>query len=138
MAPAHSSHHRSAPVHNAPVPPSAPAPRAPQGDSLRGLDPVPVVIPWGNPDRLLADLVEVAVWTSADGSWQEHASFLLGTSDGRWHHVPFAEPAATTLIAALCALPGFDKDLLLDLLGQRTRRVLTLWTHPQHPSRVGG
>ena len=135
MATAHVSHRRSASLHNAPGPPR-PAPRAPRGDSLRGLDPIPVVIPWRNRDRLLADLVEVAVWTSADGSWQEHTSFLLRTTDGRWHQVPFAEPTATRLIAALCALPGFDRDLLLDLLGQRTRQVLTLWRHPEHPARA--
>ena len=137
MTTARFSQSRSAPAHNAPGTPPAPAPRAPLGDSVRGLDPVPVVIPFADPDRLLADLVEVAVWTSADGSWQEHASFLLGTTDGRWRHVPFADPTASGLIAAVCALPGFDSDLLLDLLSQRTRRVLTLWRLPGHPGRVG-
>ena len=79
---------------------------------------------------LVAELVEVAVWTAEGGAWQEHASFLLSTRDRGWHPIGFADPATTELVPQLCALPGFDTELLLELIGGHTRRVHTLWRHP--------
>ncbi|HEX4251849.1 MAG TPA: hypothetical protein VH008_28585 [Pseudonocardia sp.] len=72
-------------------------------------------------------MVEVAVWTSQDGAWQEHASLLVSTGDGHWDAVGFSEPAAAVLIPKLCALPGFNADLLLELLGSHEQRVVVLW-----------
>ena len=79
---------------------------------------------------VLDNLVEVAAWTSADGQLQEHASFLLRTVDGQWTAVEFADPAATELVAHLGGLAGFDGRLLFELLGSRSRRIVTLWRHP--------
>jgi hypothetical protein len=91
----------------------------------------------GGVERLIAELVEVAVWTSQDGEWQEHATLLLGTGDGHWDAVGFSEPAAAVLIPKLCELPGFNVDLLLELIGSRERRVVALWR--RIPDRaVGG
>jgi len=81
-------------------------------------------------DVVCADLVEVAVWTSQDGGWQEHASFLLGTSEGRWHVIGFSEPVVSELIPRLQELPGFDSRLLLDLIGSRTEMVTVVWKKP--------
>jgi hypothetical protein len=78
-------------------------------------------------DLLVAELVEVAVWTSQDGAWQEHATLLLGARDGHWDAVGFSEPAAAVLIPKLCELPGFKVDLLLELIGSREQRVVALW-----------
>ncbi|HEY2205203.1 MAG TPA: hypothetical protein VGH99_12100 [Pseudonocardia sp.] len=111
-------------LHLHPTEPAAavtPAPRAP-------LD--------GENDAPPADLAEVAVWTSDDGAWQEHATFLLLGFDGSWRSVAFADPAATELVPRLRRLPGFDGDLLLDLLNRRYgRRIVTLWRHPAAPPR---
>jgi hypothetical protein len=115
----------------------APAPRAPHaplnavlGRALRrrGRDTtVTEVTEFG---ELFADLAEVAVWTSGDGAWQEHATFLLRSVDGRWRGVGFSEPAAAPLVRWLRELPGFDADLLLELLGQHERRIVTVWRRP--------
>lgn len=75
-------------------------------------------------------LAEVAVWTSSDGHWGEHASFLLHTHDDRWHALAFSDPAAGELVTKLAALPGFANDRLLTLIGQRHRRIVTLWRAP--------
>jgi hypothetical protein len=107
-----------------------PPPRAPLFDSLRRLVPCPPSDDRTDLDRLFDNLVEVAVWTSRDGGWQEHASFLLATADGRWHAIGFGDPQATELTRRLRSLPGCDTDLLLDLIGERTRRIVTLWRHP--------
>jgi hypothetical protein len=123
------------PVRHAALPPK---PRTPLRDSLRRLAPRPAVPPGISDGDLrelfagLADLTEVAVWTACGGDWQEHASFLLGTADGRWQVIGFSEPAATTLVARLRMLPEFDTDVLLDLLGQRTRQVTTIWRKPEY------
>jgi hypothetical protein len=77
--------------------------------------------------ELFANLAEVAVWTSGEGAWQEHATFLLRTVDGCWRGVGFSEPAAAELVRWLRQLPGFDADLLLELLGERQRRIVPLW-----------
>ncbi|HEY2206218.1 MAG TPA: hypothetical protein VGH99_17225 [Pseudonocardia sp.] len=78
---------------------------------------------------IAADLSEVAVWTSPDGHGQEHASFLLRDTRGRWRSVGFSEPVAGDLVARLRALPAFDTDALRDLvlLGVRGRRIVPLW-----------
>ncbi|WP_028934676.1 hypothetical protein [Pseudonocardia spinosispora] len=77
--------------------------------------------------RVLANLVEVAAWTSRDGHWQEHASFLLGTGDDHWHVVDFSAPLASEVVPRLLGLPGFRADRLLELVGSRTERVVGLW-----------
>ncbi|HZZ50428.1 MAG TPA: hypothetical protein VFE65_26355 [Pseudonocardia sp.] len=112
-----------------------PPPRAPLFDSLRRLVPR---APRPSPpdlDAIFEELAEVAVWTSQDGDWQEHASFLLRTSDGNWHSVGFGDPVAGELTSRLRTLPGCDTSLLLDLIGERTRRIVTLWCHPHRRAR---
>ena len=122
-------------VRYAPLPPK---PRTPLRDSLRRLAQRPAVPPGITDSDLrqlfasVADLTEVAVWTACGGDWQEHASFLLGTGDGRWHVIRFSEPATTRLVAQLRSLPDFDTDVLLDLIGQRTRQVTTIWRRPEY------
>jgi hypothetical protein len=81
--------------------------------------------------RVLSDLVEVAVWTSPDGCWQEHATFLLGTADGRWHEMGFTDPQASVLLRHLESLPGYRPDRLFDVLGPGVDRVQALWHRPQ-------
>jgi hypothetical protein len=108
----------------------APRPRTPLGHSV----PHPVGLPT-DPGRSfldLADLIEVAVWTARGGGWQEHASFLLGTTDGHWYVIGFGEAAASRLVAQLCERPEFDTDLLLDVIGQRDQRVVRIWRNPAH------
>ncbi len=112
------------------APPAVPTPRTAMADSLRQLLPVDITPVPGDLAGLLGDLVEVAVWTAEGGSWQEHASFLLGTRDGRWHIIGFTDPTTAELVTGLRALPGFDTDRLLDLIGKHTHRVHTLWRHP--------
>jgi hypothetical protein len=73
------------------------------------------------------DVDEVALWTSKDGYWGEHATFLLHTRDDHWHAVELSDPAANTVVAELSRLPKFDKDELLALIGQRERKIVTLW-----------
>jgi hypothetical protein len=87
---------------------------------------------------VLADLAEVAVWTSPDGCWQEHATFLLGTRDGVWHEVGFAAPEAADLIRHLGSLPGFREDRLFQLLGPCAGQVRSLWrrTAPVPPGLI--
>jgi hypothetical protein len=122
-------------VRHAPLPPK---PRTPVRDSLRRLAQRPAVLPgltYSDLRQLFAsvpELTEVAVWTACGGDWQEHASFLLGTGDGRWQVIRFSEPATTRLVAQLRSLPDFDTDLLLDLIGQRTRQVTTIWRRPEY------
>lgn len=112
-----------------------PPPRAPLFDSLRRLVPK---APKPDPvdlDAIFDELVEVAVWTSSDGDWQEHATFLLHTLDGGWHAVGFGDPVAGELTARLRTLPGCDTSILLDLIGERTRRIVPLWSHPHRRAR---
>lgn len=68
--------------------------------------------------------------TCADGSWQEHACFLLGSAAGRWELVPFSHPVAGELIVRLRALPGFDDNRLLDVIGSRQTGLVVLWRNP--------
>lgn len=81
------------------------------------------------------ELNEVAVWTASDGAWQEHATFLLRTTDGTWRAVGFAEPAATELVGWLRQLPGFDATLLWEVIGQPVRRIVSLWHRPEPDER---
>jgi hypothetical protein len=81
-------------------------------------------------DGAFADLAQVAVRTSAHGSWQENACFLLGSASGSWRIVPFSHPAAGHLTARLRQLPGFDDDRLLDVIGSRESEIVILWRHP--------
>jgi hypothetical protein len=104
-----------------------PRPRAPLADTLRRVICRPTPASTVDLDQVLAHLTEVAAVTSRDGSWQEHASFLLSTEDGQRHLVGFSEPSAGALITRLRELPGFDTDLLLDLIGSRTQRLTVLW-----------
>jgi len=80
-----------------------------------------------NTSQLFAELTEVAAWTSSEGAWQEHATFLLRTGDGRWHDIGFSDPAATELVDWLLQRPGFDVRLLRDLISEPNRRIVTLW-----------
>lgn len=68
--------------------------------------------------------------TCAEGSWQEHACFLLGSADGRWEVVPFSHPVVSELIGRLRALPGFDDNRLLDVIGSRETGLVVLWRDP--------
>ena len=77
-------------------------------------------------DKIWPELAEVAVWTSSEGEWQEHASFLLGTHSGHWHMVSFADPASEGLAPRLRSLPGFDADLLLELIRAHTSQIAVL------------
>ena len=79
-------------------------------------------------------LTEVAAWTSDDGAWQEHATFLLRTSDNQWHAVGFAEPAAAELMLYLGQLPGFNTGLLREVIGKPVRQMVTLWRRPVVPA----
>ena len=110
-----------------------PQPRRPLAESVRWL-PTPAR-PTQAPKRPdLADiwprLTEVAVWTSAGGSWQEHACFLLSTTDGQWHLISFSDPLANELVPRLRTLPGFDTDLLRHLIGGDQEQMLSIWKIP--------
>lgn len=80
-------------------------------------------------DAAFTDLAQVAVRTSAHGSWQENACFLLGSASGAWRIVPFSHPAAGRLTSRLRGLPGFDDDRLLDVIGSRKSEIVILWRH---------
>jgi hypothetical protein len=81
-------------------------------------------------DEAFVDLAEVAVRTFADGSWQEHACFLLGSASGRWQVIPFSHPVVCDLIGRLRQLPGYDDNQLLDLIGSRQTEIVVLWRDP--------
>jgi hypothetical protein len=86
----------------------------------------------------MGDLEEVLVWTSSEGYWAEHATFLLRGRDGRWHAIGFGDPAANQVVDELRKLPGFDEGLLLTLIGQRARKITMLWRRPPcNPSPSG-
>ena len=82
-------------------------------------------------DRLFTHLATVLVWTSRHGYWQEHACFVLSTTDGGCHTVNFADPHACPLLDRLIALPGFHSDRLLELLGTHTQQLVVLWQSPK-------
>jgi hypothetical protein len=108
-----------------------PRPRRPLADSLRRVLPRPE-----QPDAIdirmaCRGLVEVAVRTTAYGSWQEHAHFVLNDADGECTLVPFSHPAVSDLLPRLRALPGFDDDLLLDVIGSSEARLVVLWRDPE-------
>jgi hypothetical protein len=83
-----------------------------------------------NLDEAFVDLAEVAVRTCADGSWQEHACFLLGSASGRWQVIPFSHPVVCDLIGRLRLLPGYEDNQLLDLIGSRQTEIVVLWRDP--------
>lgn len=68
--------------------------------------------------------------TCAHGSWQENACFLLGSASGRWQVIPFSHPVVCELIGRLRALPGFDENQLLDLIGSKETEIVVLWRDP--------
>ena len=68
--------------------------------------------------------------TSAHGSWQENACFLLGSASGRWQVIPFSHPVVCELIGRLRALPSFDENQLLDLIGSKETEIVVLWRDP--------
>ena len=72
----------------------------------------------------------MAVRTCSDGSWQEHACFLLGSASGRWQVIPFSHPVVGDLICRLRLLPGFDDNQLLDLIGSKQTEIVVLWRDP--------
>jgi hypothetical protein len=111
--------------------PRIPRPRAPLTESIRRILPRPERPVHIDLDQACADLVEVAVRTCSDGSWQEHACFLLGSAAGRWEVVPFSHPVAGQLIVRLRALSGFDDNRLLDLIGSKQTGIVVLWRHPK-------
>jgi len=78
-------------------------------------------------DRMVADLTKVVVRTSSAGSYQENGVFLLGTSDGRWGMVPFTDPGANALVSLLQTLSGFKAELLFEIIGARSDRLVVLW-----------
>jgi hypothetical protein len=81
-------------------------------------------------DEVCTDLAEVAVRTCSDGSWQEHACFLFGSSSGRWQVVPFSHPVVWDLLGRLRRLPGFDDNALLDVIGSQQSEIVVLWRDP--------
>lgn len=99
-------------------------------DSIRRILPRPEQPADIDLDEACTDLAEVAVRTCADGSWQEHACFLLGSSSGRWQVVPFSHPVVCQLIGRLRNLPGFDDSQLLDLIGSKQTEIVVLWRDP--------
>jgi hypothetical protein len=78
-----------------------------------------------------ADLAQVAVRTFPDGSWQEHACFVLVSSSGGVRTVPFTHPVVTQLLLRLRALPGFDDKALLEVIGSQRAELVTLWRIPK-------
>lgn len=107
-----------------------PRPRIPLTESLRRMLPRPEEPEAIDLDEAFADLAEVAVRTFADGSWQEHACFLLGSTAGRWEVVPFDHPAVAELITRLRELPEFDEHQLFDVIGSTETEVVVLWRDP--------
>ena len=81
-------------------------------------------------DQACADLAEVAVRTCSDGSWQEHACFLLRCTAGHWRVVPFSHPVVCDLLGRLRTLPGFDDNALLDVIGSTQSEIVVLWRDP--------
>jgi hypothetical protein len=81
-------------------------------------------------DHACADLAEVSVRTCSDGSWQEHACFLLRSSSGAWQVVPFSHPVVCDLLGRLRTLPGFDDSDLLDVIGSKESEIVVLWRDP--------
>jgi hypothetical protein len=77
-----------------------------------------------------AHLSEVGVWTNMAGAWPEHGTFLLRSTDGRWHAIGFSEPAATELFERLTELPGVDIDLLRKSIAEHSQRIVTVWRAP--------
>jgi hypothetical protein len=77
-----------------------------------------------------ANLAEVTVRMSSHGSWQENACFLLASSDGQWQVVPFSHPVVCQLLPRLRALPGFDDNRLLDVIGSKESGIVVLWRDP--------
>lgn len=105
---------------------SIPAPRTPEtpgGDEL--LPPES-----GTLEELFSHIVQIDVWTSDEKGWQENATFLLTTDDGRTVLRRFDEPDATELVTQLYNLPGFSPGLLLELLAGQNRRITSLWRRP--------
>jgi hypothetical protein len=76
----------------------------------------------------------VAVRTFADGSWQEHACFVLVSSTREVRTVPFTHPVVTQLLLRLRALPGFDDKQLLEVIGSQRAELVTLWRAPKPES----
>lgn len=99
-------------------PAPAPAPRPPTE---------PKLVPVEDLDRVMAELVKVVVRTSADGSCQENGLFLLGMQGDRWAVVPFTDPGANDLVPLLRALPEFNADLLMEIIGARREGLVVLW-----------
>jgi hypothetical protein len=81
-------------------------------------------------DEICRDLAEVAVRTCSDGSWQEHACFLLRSAQDRWNIVPFSHPVVSELLTRLRVLPGFDDTMLLELIGSTQSEFVVLWRDP--------
>jgi hypothetical protein len=82
-------------------------------------------------DEACSDLAQVAVRTFADGSWQEHACFVLVSSTREVRTVPFTHPVVTQLLLRLRALPGFDDKQLLEVIGSQRAELVTLWRAPK-------
>jgi hypothetical protein len=110
--------------------PRIPRPRAPLSESIRRILPRPERPIEIDLDEACFALAEVAVRTCADGSWQEHACFLLGSASGRWQVIPFSHPVVGDLIGRLRLLPGFDDNQLLDLIGSKQTEIVVLWRDP--------
>jgi hypothetical protein len=105
-----------------------PRPRRPFTTTLkRFLHPQPAARRPVDVGQLCDQLTEVIVRTSSRGSWQEHACFLLRTTDDDWHLVAFNDAIAGELISRLRTIPGFEDDRLLDLIGCPTEQSIVLW-----------
>jgi hypothetical protein len=107
--------------------PLVPTQREPIPEALRHFLPTVTTPTVDQLAGICADLAEVLAWTGKYGGWQEHGSFLLHTSDLRWHVVGFSDPVASELIPLLEELPDFDSALLFDLIGWRIERSVILW-----------
>jgi len=84
-------------------------------------------------DEACRDLAEVAVRTFTGGSWQEHACFVLVPSGGDPRIIQFTDPVVTELLVRLRALPGFDDQLLLTVIGSQRAELVVLWRAASPP-----
>jgi hypothetical protein len=81
-------------------------------------------------DRVLSEVHEIAVWVADGGRRQDDAAFLLRTGTGGWHSLAFSDPRVAELIIRMRALPGFDRDRLVDAVCAQSARVTVVWAAP--------
>lgn len=81
-------------------------------------------------DHVLARVREVAVWVADGGRRPDDAVFLLRTDAEGWHSLVFNDPRIAELILRMRALPGFDRDRLVDAVCSQTARITAVWSAP--------